>query len=408
MITPEKIDEWIHEVEERPTSAPNIIRYIANRLRELAVRNEDLLDDNIALRSGRKVEEYESRISNLEYQVDLLKRQLGGEVWTEAPHAQKETLNLSLLFFNAGGQILRVEIDPLELASRANLGNFTDEWPAGSHPPGLLVCSPREELLFVFDSGRTEALPVTEIPVVQRTSLDWRTAYLQEPRGTEALAVVLPVAKMSLYDFCIQTSGRGFIKKIKESFFETHIANNYVGTGVTLPLDRTCSLDLCNKDDLYLMVSKDGFLVTLEVNRLPFTITEALRLGPTDYIVTTMIASNQPLPGSQPSYLFITNNGKAVHRAASWLEPAASFRTQGQLVLSKDKRAAGVRIVGAAGVEETDWCVALSSDGKFTAYQAGDLFATGTLAGIEPATQILAFTTFRVETPQAPSAGSRA
>ena len=80
MISPDKIEEWIREVEERPSSASLILRYIANRLSELASWNEELLAENIELRSGRKVEEYESRIASLEYQVGLLKRQLGGEV----------------------------------------------------------------------------------------------------------------------------------------------------------------------------------------------------------------------------------------------------------------------------------------------------------------------------------------
>jgi len=31
LITPEKIDEWIKEVEERPASGTVILRYIANR-----------------------------------------------------------------------------------------------------------------------------------------------------------------------------------------------------------------------------------------------------------------------------------------------------------------------------------------------------------------------------------------
>lgn len=77
MISPDKIDEWIREVEERPSSAALIIRYIANRLSELASRDEELSAQNIELLSGRKVDEYESQIASLEYQLELLKRQLG-------------------------------------------------------------------------------------------------------------------------------------------------------------------------------------------------------------------------------------------------------------------------------------------------------------------------------------------
>jgi hypothetical protein len=54
MIGLEKIEEWVQEVEARPGSAPNILRYISRRLRDLSERNEELLAENILLRSGKK------------------------------------------------------------------------------------------------------------------------------------------------------------------------------------------------------------------------------------------------------------------------------------------------------------------------------------------------------------------
>ena len=69
-----KIEEWIKEIEERPTSAPLIINYIAGRLQDLSKRNEELLAEVIALQSGNRVEEYERKIAHLEYQLELLKR----------------------------------------------------------------------------------------------------------------------------------------------------------------------------------------------------------------------------------------------------------------------------------------------------------------------------------------------
>ena len=44
-----KIDEWMKEAEERPASAIAIVKLVANRLRELTERNEELLAENIAL-----------------------------------------------------------------------------------------------------------------------------------------------------------------------------------------------------------------------------------------------------------------------------------------------------------------------------------------------------------------------
>ena len=113
MITPDKISEWLKEVEERPSSGSIIIQYIANRLSDLTARNEELLAENIELRSGRKVEEYESRITNLEYQLDLLKRQFGGQLPANAQPVETS----SLLVYTPQGQVLRVELDPAELVS---------------------------------------------------------------------------------------------------------------------------------------------------------------------------------------------------------------------------------------------------------------------------------------------------
>ena len=77
MITPGQVEEWIREIKERPESAALILRQISKRLSELADSNEQLRAENISLQTGKKVQEYESRISNLEYQLEMLKRQVG-------------------------------------------------------------------------------------------------------------------------------------------------------------------------------------------------------------------------------------------------------------------------------------------------------------------------------------------
>jgi DNA gyrase/topoisomerase IV subunit A len=407
LITPDKIEEWLREVEERPPSAATIIRYIANRLGELATSNEELREENIQLRSGRKIEEYESRIANLEYQVELLKRQFGGEVPILAdaqvePQAVEAT---SLLLFNLRGQVLRAELDLSNLASGGIAASFRDELAPHELPPGLLVTSSHEELLLVFDSGRTETLPVSSVPVVSSQSLDWRESTLQEPRGNEELMTILPIAKMSLFDFCVQASRRGFVKKIKEASLETYIANTYIGTGVRLPPDKTCNLTLCREDDLFVIVSSQGFLLSLEVNRLPLTIEETIRMGSTDFIVTAFVMHQKP------SIAVVTHNGKVIHRQSGWLEPASSFKTRGQSLFSKERRESGVHIVGAAPVDEDDWGIVLISDGTLTIHKMGDLFAAGSVyAGSSSEAEVIGFTTYRfpvVSTSGAEEAGSK-
>jgi len=393
LIAPDKVEEWIREVEERPSSAPLIIRFIAGRLETLTRRVEELRAENIELVSGRKVEEYERRITNLEYQLELLKRQLGSGALEPARPGAADTT--SLVVFAPSGRVLRVELAATELASAGVAASFQGEIAPDGLPPYLLATSTQEELLFVFDTGRTVTLPVTAIPAAERDKLDWQQAFLQEPRASEELAVALPISRLPLFEFCIQTSRRAFVKKIFKSSLESYLANFYLGTGVKLQLDKMCSLAFGNKTDRFVMVSQEGFLFCSDVDSLPVAIEDVLKLNPTDHIVSTFILN------PKSSLLIATYNGKALHRDAGWVEQASSFKTRGQPAFSKERREAGTRVVGAAAVDEYDWGLVLRSDGKLVTYKMGDLFGSGSLlAGHSPA-QVLGFTTFR-----APGGGS--
>lgn len=375
MITHEKIDEWIKEVEERPSSAPNIIRYIARRLSDLTNRNEELLNENIALRLGKKIDEYENRIANLEYHLDILQRQIGSGAAIPAPAeaAASSTQTASLLIYNGFGQVLRVELDSPGSVEPRLLAKLTGEVRLEGSVPRLLATSTQEELLFVFDSGRAVAAPVTVIPAASQGELSWEQAFLQEPRGSEELVMILSMAKMTLADLCIQTSRRGFVKKMSEAFFETCVSSSYVGMGTKQKNDKTCSLIFTGKNDLYVLVSKEGRAFSMEANKLPITIEPVFLISATDHIVNTFMVRKKPY------LLFVTNHGKAVYRDIHWLEQANTFRTQGQLLFSKNRRDTGTWIVGAAAVDEKDWGVALTEDGKLQLHRVSDLFETGSL-----------------------------
>jgi DNA gyrase/topoisomerase IV subunit A len=392
LISPDKIDEWIHEVEERPSSAELIIHYIANRLSELASREEELAAQNIELLSGRKVEEYKSRIASLEYQLALLKRQLGGEVIlpTEAPVTTPIQETINIVICNPSGRVLRLEMTPAELASSPTMARIIGEVCLEGAQPTVLVTTSQEELLLIFDSGRTVAHPASQLPLSNADSLGWEGAFLEEPRIKEELAAIQPIAKMPLYEMCIQTSRRGYVKKIKMPVFTSHLAEDYIGTGVKLPADKTCGLTFANTGSLFVMVSQEGYIFSMQAERLPTAIEEVIRLGITDHIVATFTVNREP------SILFITQNGKAVHRDASWLEPANSFKSKGQAILSKERREAGIRIVGAAPVDDPDWGVFLLEDGSLNAYKLEDLLATGSLPVVQPSASILSISTFHM------------
>ena len=96
MVSTSEIEDWIREIEGRPASAPAIIRAIAARLSELDSWNEELLTDNIDLRSGNRVAEYEQRIHALENQLEMLKRQMGSA--SQAAFVLPQTAQDILLF----------------------------------------------------------------------------------------------------------------------------------------------------------------------------------------------------------------------------------------------------------------------------------------------------------------------
>ena len=296
MISPDKIDEWIHEVEQRPASAELIIRYIANRLSELVRRDEELAAQNIELLSGRKVEQYENRIASLEYQLELLKRQLGGEVIlpTEIPKTTPIHETVNVLLFHPQGRVLRLEIEPGKLATTQTLAKITGDVSPDGIPPTVLVTNSQEELLFIFDSGRTVAHPVPQLPLANTDNFAWQQAFFEEPRIREELAAIQPIAKMPLYEMCIQSSRRGFVKKIRMSAFTSHVEEEYIGTGVKIPADKTCGLTFANKDDQFALISQEGYIFSMPAERLPTAIEEVIRLGITDHIVASFVVSKKP------------------------------------------------------------------------------------------------------------------
>lgn len=389
MVNREQIEEWLREVEARPGSAALIIEYISRRLSDLSERNEALLSENIELRTGRKVDDYESRIANLEYQVDLLKRQLSGMGDMALSTPAVETV--SVILYNAKGRVLRTEVGLTELESGKEAAVLTAPLPDGAPSPRILVTSGQEELAFLFDSGRTVTLAVSEIPAEGAGALDWSKAYLVEPRGNEELSVVAPVGRMALFDALAQVSRRGCVRKLMRASFETHLAKDYIGAGIKMKPDKPCAMALCAKDDLFVIASYEGFLLTMDGNGLPYTSEEALKLGVTDYIV-----SGFPL-AHKPSLLVVTQNGKAIHREVGWLEKSESNKSRGQAIISPARREAGARIIGAAAVDADDWSAVLRCDGKVLTYKVGDLFESGAF-GETSDPELVDFVTFTVNT----------
>jgi hypothetical protein len=398
LINPEKIEEWIREVDERPASSSNIIRFVANRLKDLSQRYETLLAESIQLRSGQKVEEYEARIANLQYQLDLLRRQVGGEVLEQALQ-EPAADTTSIFIYTPQGQVLRVELaagteglrtEPGSASPLHQVAGFSTALPGtkgegkAGMPPRLIWTGSQEELLFLFDSGRTVSMPAAAIPACSGP-LSWEQAFVEEPRGAEELAAILPIGRMSLADCFVQTSRRGFIKKMLRGSFVSFVGKNFVGPGVVQPKDRTCGLVLSAENDRLVLVSQEGFALTRETAGMAYGVEEALQMGLTDHIVESFAV------GKKPWVVFVTQNGKIIHRDQDWLKTAASSRSRGQPVFSDDRRKAGVRLVGAAAVDETDWAAALDQAGNLAVAAVKDVLGSGSASAGPGRDELVAF-----------------
>jgi DNA gyrase/topoisomerase IV subunit A len=387
MFSSEKIEEWLQEIEQRPASANLIVQFIANRLNELSTWNENLRAENIALRTGQRVQEYEQEINHLKYQLELLKRQVGGEIPDGQPVQASQTPveRKNLLVYDSFGRILRLEMGsklPDEKETIAELKGI----PLTEEPLRLLTVASNEEILCVFTSGRFVPLSVNAIPQVEKDA-EWNQVTIpNEPNVGDALACLVPFSKIALADFFIQISRRGFMKKIRKALAPSIMENRYIGTGTKIPGDQTLDLGLGYDHEQYALVSWEGYLQCVTAEMLSFAVEEAIRLNSTDHLVAAF-----PYKSDQ-SILLMTQIGKIIHRTADSLEMAEALKRRGKMLYSKARREKGVRIVGGAAVNENDIGVALHQNGSITFHPIARLVESGT---IHVEVEILAFTIFQ-------------
>ena len=369
----QKIDEWMKEAETRPESAVTIVRLVARRLRELAERNEELLTENIALQNGTRVEEYQKRIAHLEYQLDLLKRRFGADesILAELPTASVEMSTLSLLIYNNYGRIFRIEVD----SESQGLGQILDETLPTGEQPRLLAVPSNEEVLLLFTSGRVSTRAVSDIQTVQCDGTwMWNEAALpDEPRAGEFLACVMPISSLPLSEFFLQVSRRGCVKKTMTSMAQSILGNHYLGKGTLQKLDQPFDVTLCLKKDRFAFVTIEGKLLGLDVDELPYSTEERVKLTASDYVVASFV------PHPEEFMLFLTQTGKVLQRDYDGLELTKSPLAKGQALISPARLEQGIRFIGAASVREADRVAVLDSKGNLKIHLAGSLVGAGSV-----------------------------
>lgn len=368
-----KIDEWMKEAEARPQSAVTIVRLVSRRLLELTERNEQLLEENIALQTGTRVEEYQKRIAHLEYQLDLLKRRFGSEAaeLAEIPLRTELPSTLSLLVYNNYGRILRLELN----SELQELGRIVDETLQSSEQPRLLVVPSNEEVLLLFTSGRVSTCAVEDLPAMEiGQEWMWANAALpDEPHAGEWLACVMPISQLPLSEFFLQVSRRGCVKKTMISMAQSILGNHYLGKGTLQKSDQPFDVRLTLKKDLFAFVTFEGKLIGLDVNDLPYSTEDRIRMTASDYVIASLV------PQPEDAMLFFTQTGKVIHRGADSLELSKSPLAKGQALIPPARLDQGVRFIGAASVQDADRIAVLDSKGNLKIHLAETITGSGSL-----------------------------
>ena len=368
-----KIDEWMKEAEARPESAITIVKLISRRLRELTERNEELLAENIALENGTRVEEFQKRITHLEYQLDLLKRRFGADnnELVDLPAKPVEETTLSLLIYNARGRIFRIELD----TDLKEPGRIAGEMVTDQEPPRLLSVPTSEEILLLFTSGRLATIAVGDIPLVEAGSTwKWDQAALpDEPRAGELLACITPFSQLPLSDFFLQISRRGCVKKTMTSMAQSILTNHYIGKGALQKSDQPFDLTLYKKQTRLAFVTYEGHLIGLEVDDLSYATEERIRLSATDYVIASFPTR------ADESLLFVTQIGKVIYRESKSVELTKSSSAKGQTLIPPSRLEQGVRFMGAASVRGGDQIVVLDATGKLKIHEADSMTGAGSI-----------------------------
>jgi hypothetical protein len=369
-----KIDEWMKEAEERPASAIAIVKLVADRLRELTERNEELLAENIALENGTRVDEYRKQIAHLEYQLDLLKRRFGVDDVSSVELPATETVEgstLSLLVYNQRGRVFRLELNE----DAKEIGQIVGDIVGNDEPPRILAVPSNGEISLLFTSGRIETYPVSNIPTVELGSKwDWEGGELpNEPRAGELLACIAPFSHLPLSDFFLQISRRGCAKKNMTSMAQSILGNHYIGKGALQKSDQPFDLMLCHKQDIAMFVTYEGKVIALDVDDLSYAIEERIRLSATDYVIASFIAP------ADATLLCVTQNGKVIQRESRSIDTSKSSTAKGQALIPPSRLGQGVRFMGAAAVQDGDQVVVLDAMGRLKILDAESMTGAGSI-----------------------------
>ena len=192
-------------------------------------------------------------------------------------------------------------------------------------------------------------------------------------QASHSPACVMPISRLPLSEFFVQVSRRGCVKKTMTSMAQSILGNHYLGKGTLQKSDQPFDVRLSLKKDLFAFVTFEGKLLGLDVNELPYSSEDRIKLTASDYVIGSF------LPHPEESMLFFTQKGKVIHREAASLELSRSPLAKGLPLISPAHIEQGVRFVGAASIRERDRIVVLDAKGNLKIHQAEAVTGSGSI-----------------------------
>jgi hypothetical protein len=163
------------------------------------------------------------------------------------------------------------------------------------------------------------------------------------------------------------------VKKTMTSMAQSILGNHYLGKGALQKSDQPFDVTLCQKKDLFAFITLEGKLLGLDVNDLPYSSEDRIKLTASDYVIASFV------PHPDESMLFVTQTGKVIRRDQDSLELSRSSLAKGQALIPPARLEQGVRFIGAASVRDADGVVVLDSKGNLQVRRADLLTGSGSI-----------------------------
>jgi DNA gyrase/topoisomerase IV subunit A len=341
MINKEDPSEWLAQIELTPASAPVIVRTLVSRIKSLDETNEELRNENIALREKIDTKAYQKELEELKRQLRTFTRLVK---YNAAAQGTKQVV----LSWSEKGYVFALD------AARITAGEpvyLPHSHRMDDQKIRLLGVSAVEDVLFLTNMGRAGIFEVETLMKAAGENLIWQKLPDLKLEEKEFIALMLPVGLLPLSESLVTLSVRGYARSIHRLVINQFLQNAQFGKGVTDARD--VQVYACLVFDR----QSDAILFTSRGNHLRFA-SETISPSPAQALkleLSEQAVGVVPDDPSRPQVLAIDRAGQAARRLSSDF----SKRTIG---VKPQPAFSAEQIVAVQPVDETGQVVILSGD----------------------------------------------